>query len=154
MTEEFNVNLAGSEFEDARQALDATQDVIELFLETASVDRVYGDPIQHGDTLIIPTAEVLAGLGFGMGYGFGDDAGAPEEERKGGRGGGGGGGGGGRVLSRPVAVIVASPDGVRVEPVVDPTKIALAALTAAGFMLGMFIKMSNLRNARQAIQEG
>jgi uncharacterized spore protein YtfJ len=153
MTEEFNVNLAGAEFENAGQALEATQEVMELFLETASVDRVYGDPIQHGDLVIIPSAEVLAGLGFGMGSGFGDDRGSPEEGRRGGRGGGGGGGGGGRTLSRPVAVVIASPEGVRVEPVVDPTKIALAALTAAGFMLGMFFRMSNPRRIRQAIEE-
>jgi hypothetical protein len=52
-----------------------------------------------------------------------------------------------------VAVVIASPEGVRVEPVVDPTKIALAALTAAGFMLGMFFRMSNPRRIRQAIEE-
>jgi uncharacterized spore protein YtfJ len=52
-----------------------------------------------------------------------------------------GGGGGGRVFSRPVAVIVASPEGVRIEPVVDPTKIVLAALTTVGFMAGMFARM-------------
>ena len=45
-----------------------------------------------------------------------------------------GGGGGGRTLARPVAIIIMDAEGVRVEPVVDPTKIALAALTTAGFM--------------------
>jgi uncharacterized spore protein YtfJ len=60
----------------------------------------------------------------------------------GGSGGGGGGGGGGRVFSRPVAVVVASPEGVRVEPVLDVTKIALAALTAGGFMLATLARMS------------
>jgi hypothetical protein len=34
-----------------------------------------------------------------------------------------------------VAVIVASPDGVEVRTVIDVTKIALAALTAAGFVM-------------------
>jgi uncharacterized spore protein YtfJ len=59
-----------------------------------------------------------------------------------GAGGGGGGGGGGRILSRPVAVIIADEDGVRVEPVFDRTKVALAALTAFGFIFGMMARMS------------
>jgi hypothetical protein len=40
-----------------------------------------------------------------------------------------------------VAVIVASPSGVQVQPVIDVTKVALAALTAAGFMVGMMLRM-------------
>jgi uncharacterized spore protein YtfJ len=66
-----------------------------------------------------------------------DEQGTPTQNS----GGGGGGGGGGRVLSRPVAIIIASPDNVRVEPVVDVTKISLAALTAGGFILGMLLRM-------------
>jgi uncharacterized spore protein YtfJ len=54
---------------------------------------------------------------------------------------GSGGGGGGYTFSRPVALVIASADGVRVEPVLDVTKIALAALTTAGFMLGMMARM-------------
>jgi hypothetical protein len=46
-----------------------------------------------------------------------------------------------------VAVIVASPEGVRVQEVVDPTKIALAALTAAGFMIGMMARMMRPRRS-------
>lgn len=113
------------------------EDTLDKFIATADVEVVYGEPIQHGETVIVPTAEVLAGLGFGLGYG----SGSSEDEGSTGR--GGGGGGGGRVLSRPVAVVVASPEGVRVEPVVDVTKIGLAALTAAGFMFGMLMRMTS-----------
>ncbi len=56
-------------------------------------------------------------------------------------GGGVGGGGGGRTLSRPVASIVVDPNGVRVEPIVDVTKLWLAALTAAGFCFAMLARM-------------
>ncbi len=123
-------------------SLDIVQKTLDSFLESATVDAVYGPAIEKGDTLIIPTAEVLSVLGFGVGSGYGSN---PEEEgQKSGAYGGSGGGGGGRVFSRPVAVVVASSDGVRVEPVVDFTKIALAALTAAGFMVGMLVRM--LRN--------
>jgi uncharacterized spore protein YtfJ len=45
-------------------------------------------------------------------------------------------------LSRPVAVVVVSPEGVRVEPVADRTKVIMAAITAVGFVAGMFLRMS------------
>ena len=126
---------------DYNRPLEIYQDNIDTFLEVADVSRAYGDPVQSGDNLIIPTAEVLAGMGFGLGAGFGRGN-KEDESQGGGSGGGSGGGGGGRVLSRPVAVVIASPEGVRVEPVLDVTKIALAALTAGGFMLATLARMS------------
>jgi uncharacterized spore protein YtfJ len=124
------------------KSMDMIQETMDNFLSAASVTAVYGEPIQSGDTLIIPSAEVLSGLGFGMGAGVGNNTGQGEDGKPAqNSGGGGGGGGGGRILSRPVAVIIASPQGVRVEPVVDVTKVALAALTAGGFILGMLLRM-------------
>jgi len=119
----------------------AMQGPLEKFMETARVEAVVGTPIQHGDSLAIPTAEVLNAMGFGMG------AGRAKDEDMANAGGGSGGGGGGRVLARPVAVIVMSPTGVRVEPVVDVTKLALAALTAGGFIGAMLWRMSRSRLA-------
>lgn len=120
------------------------QDTLDKFIATADVEVVYGEPIQHGETVIIPTAEVLSGVGFAIGSGSGKS----QREDNGDEGSAGGGGGGGRVLSRPVAVVVASPEGVRVEPVVDITKIGLAALTAAGFMFGMLMRMTGPRGPK------
>ncbi|HEX7974046.1 MAG TPA: spore germination protein GerW family protein [Anaerolineales bacterium] len=131
---------------DSDQALDIVQNTMDTFLEAASVDAVYGEPIENGDTLIIPTAEIISGLGFGVGTGYGGNRDGEETNE----GGGGGGGGGGRVLSRPVAVIISSPEGVRVEPVVDVTKVALAALTAFGFMWAMVMRM---RSPRRMLRE-
>ncbi len=113
-------------------------DTLDKFLDSANVYAVYGEPIRKGETLVIPTAEVLSGLGFGYGSGWGNRN-EPDEKNGGG---GAGGGGGGRVFSRPVAVVVVSPEGVQVKPVIDITKIALAALTAGGFMLSMLARMS------------
>jgi uncharacterized spore protein YtfJ len=139
MSEQTNPEQA-SLISGSMEAVSAVQETLESFLEAADVNAVYAEPIQHGDTLIIPAAEVLSGIGFGMGYGTGE---SPESEGMSrGSGGGGGGGGGGRVFSRPVAAIIATPDGVRVEPILDTTKIALAALTAAGFMVSMIARMS------------
>jgi uncharacterized spore protein YtfJ len=147
MADESRLSPENLVIENPAQAVEAVQETLELFLETASVDRVYGEPIVHGDTVIIPSAEVLVGLGFGAGYGFGQ--GETEESGSTPGGGGGGGGGGGRILTRPVAVVVASPEGVRVQEVVDPTKIALAALTAAGFMIGMMARMMRPGRGKQ-----
>lgn len=108
----------------------------ERLVSAGDVSKVYGKPIQKGDATIIPAAEVLAIGGFGAGSGMGAD---PLTKR---RGGGGGGGGGARILARSVAVIVATPEGVRVRPVVDFTKIALAALTAAGFVIAAWSGMA------------
>ena len=135
-------------------ALDLLQNTLEEFLVTADVHAVYGEPIEHGDTLIIPTAEVLCGMGVGAGYGLGTSPESETGEAKGvSSGSGGGGGGGGRVFSRPVAVIISSPQGVRVEPVIDITKIALASLTAAGFMVGMMLRMLSAKKSLLKIED-
>ncbi len=144
MTEEMKENPP------VEAGLEMYQSTMEEFLAAADVRVVYGEPIQHDDTLIIPTAEVLCGLGFGVGSGSGTSMDNPDKPAQGS---GSGGGGGGRILSRPVAVVVASPEGVRVEPVVDVTKIGLAALTAFGFMIGMMFRMSSRRHAMPSMEE-
>jgi uncharacterized spore protein YtfJ len=69
------------------------QDTLDKFIATADVEAVYGEPVQHGDIVIVPTAEVLAGMGFALGYGSGKS----QPEDNGDEGIAGGGGGGGRV---------------------------------------------------------
>lgn len=152
MNDEMDINASDFDVSSVTDAMDVIDLTMERFLDTASVDLVYGDPVEHGDTMIIPTAEILVGLGFGAGYGGGRSGKQEDEdeEREAGEGygEGGGGGGGGRTFSRPVAIVVSSPEGVRVEPVVDVTKIALGALTAAGFMTGMLLRMISPKKLR------
>ncbi len=147
MDEDTELTPNFEEISDIEQAVEVVDTTLDKFLDAASVDMVYGEPIEYGNTLIIPAAELVAGLGFGVGAGSSTqpkkeqkEEGA-KEDKTGGSGGGGGGGGGGRIFSRPVAVIVASPEGVVIKPVVDTTKIALAAITAAGFMFGVLSRM-------------
>ena len=157
MTEEIEMLPEPEEFMDmGESAMDVIQDTLGEFIATADVHAVYAEPIEHGDTLIIPAAEVLCGMAFGMGSGSGSGPISQDAEGKTedtGEGSGGGGGGGGRAFARPVAVVVADAEGVRVEPVVDVTKIALAALTAVGFMVGMVLRMSSPRHAFPEIEE-
>jgi uncharacterized spore protein YtfJ len=126
----------------SRPPLDRVSGIMERLLDTADVSKVYGEPILHDGVMILPAAEVLAIAGFGMGSGGGV---ALQQEGQKSRGSGGGGGGGGKTLARTVAVIVASPEGVEVRPVIDFTKIALAALTAAGFVMAAWSGMKRPR---------
>jgi len=133
MSDEKEINM---EISDPGQAIDMVQETLETFLETADVSRVYGQPQEHVGSLIIPAAEVVSGMGFGAAYG----SRGPQDE-DGEDSGGGGGGGGGKAFARPVAVIIADNDGVRVEPIIDPTKIMLTALTAFGFIFSSIARM-------------
>ena len=129
---------------DPTQALNTAQTTLDKFLAAANVEAVYGPPLEQGENLVIPAAEILSVAGFGLGLGGGSQT-ATEAENTDSSGGGGGGGGGGRVLARPVAVIIMSPAGVRVEPIVDVTKIVLAVFTTLGFMVTMITRMTRRR---------
>jgi len=72
------------------------EETLEKFIQTADVNAVYGQPIQSGEMLIIPAAEVLCGLGFGVGAGSGPEADGHAAP-------GGGGGGGGAMISAATA---------------------------------------------------
>jgi uncharacterized spore protein YtfJ len=138
MTDPFSnvATILGSRNEQSREML-------EKLLAAAQPGAVYSQPVAHGEYTVITASEVAAGGGFGFGMGFG----APSAARPGevaqeqqGNGGGGSGGGGGSS-GRPVAVIVIGPAGVEVKPVLDVTKIGLAALTTWGAMLVTLRKM-------------
>ena len=125
---------------DASPAVNTIQTTLDKFLSAANVEAVYGPSISQGENVVIPAAEVLSIVGFGLGSGGGSQG---TTESSNATGSGGGGGGGGRVLSRPVAAIIMSPYGVRVEPIVDVTKIALAVFTTLGFMATVLTRMRN-----------
>jgi uncharacterized spore protein YtfJ len=124
----------------ATPAVSALQTSFDKFLTAANVEAVYGPPVEQGENLVIPAAEILSVAGFGLGSGTQGAAEAENADSS-----GVGGGGGGRVFARPVAVIIMSPAGVRVEPIVDVTKIALAAFTTLGFMATMIVRMTRRR---------
>ena len=126
---------------DPTDSINLLRNTLDKLLETARVQAVYGEPVRNGDTVVIPTAEVLGLMGFGIGTGGSRD---DKQQASGGI----GGGGGGRTLSRPVAAIVLTPNRVRVEPIVDVTKVWMAGLTAAGFMFAMLARMSRRRVPR------
>jgi uncharacterized spore protein YtfJ len=144
MNEEFN-KIVVTAVKNQEQAVE----LVEKLFAVAQPGAVYSEPVTVGENTVITASEVSVGMGFGYGIGGGPGQvgrrrrvgeNEPQDER-GEAGIGGGGGGGGASGARPVAVISIGPEGVRVEPVVDPTKIALAFFTTLGSMFFMLSKM-------------
>jgi uncharacterized spore protein YtfJ len=106
--------------------VDPTGQTLSRLVNTARADAIFGQAVVSGDTTVIPCSEVAIGMGMGSGSG-------PVDEQGNQTGGGSGGGGGAR--GRPVAAIVITKEGVRVEPIFDLTKIVLASLTTGAFIL-------------------
>ncbi len=118
------------------QAREQSEKVIERIYAATQPGAVFAAPVVSGAYTVIMAGEVVAGGGFGFGTGTGPMWAASRTSGEGGgtpqMAGGGGAGGGGGSMGRPVAAIVIGPDGVKVRPIIDPTKIALAAITAWG----------------------
>lgn len=112
--------------------------------DVAQPSSVFTEPVIVGDYAVIAASEVTISLGYGYGGGGGGRPSAELTEtdrEESGTGYGAGGGGGGVASARPVAAIEVGPRGIHVEPIVDPTKIALAFFTALGAMFMMFNRM-------------
>ena len=114
--------------------------------DVAKPETVYSPPITAGGQTVITANEAWVSMGAGYGGGGGAEGGEDkdaemEDATESGYGAGGGGGGGGTAWARPVAVIAISDDGVTVEPIVDPTKIAIAFFTTIGAMFLMLGRM-------------
>lgn len=111
--------------------------IAELLERSLSIRHVYGEPVQHGDTTVIPVAKVAYGFGAGGGRGpargrtGAADAGASSQENRTDAQGAGGGGG---VRMTPVGALEIGPDGVRFIRL-HPLAPWLAA-AALGFVVG------------------
>lgn len=119
------------------------EQILGKVFESAHVSAVFGQPVEHGETTIIPCSEIVVGMG--MGGGMGTAPTQKEGETSGGEGLGGGGG----ARGRPVAAIVVTKSGVRVEPIVDATKVALAGATTATFI---FLWLARLAGAQRGMR--
>jgi uncharacterized spore protein YtfJ len=124
--------------------MDMTDATDELVRQVSSIPHelgataCFGEPISREGHTLIPVARV--NFGYGLGFGGGTDArtvpaedGSSEETHTDSGGGGGGGGGGGSAT--PVAIIDVSATGVRIEPIEDKTRMALAGITMIAWNL-------------------
>ena len=134
------VKLAEISKENQEQSLQ----VLTKLVEAAKPAAVYSKPIKIGDTQVITASEITVGVGFGHGFGSGlQMVGNLEVEDPvdGEPGVGTGSGGGGGASGRPVAVITIKGEEVKVEPIFDTTKIALAFFTMLGSVFFMGAQM-------------
>lgn len=126
------------------ESFDAVMDRADRLFDTARPEAVFAAPVTAEGRTVIAAAEVLVGAGFGGGGGSSPASeGQAEGENV-----GMGSGVGGFAQSRPVAIVVIDRDGVRVEPVVDATKLGIAALTVFGSMFFFLARM--LRGSKRA----
>lgn len=130
MNDHDNQFFAGA-VDNGRHALD----LIGRLLRVAEPGAVYAPPVTSGDRTVVLASELSAAIGVGYGGGL-------DESSEGGS--GGGGGGGGYAAGRPVAAVVIDANGVHVEPVVDVTKLGIAAFTT---LAAMFLTWSRMRRA-------
>jgi uncharacterized spore protein YtfJ len=133
---------------------DKTMAAIEKLADVAKPQAVFSDPMEAAGYQVITASEVMLGLGLGFGGGGGEGAedengeqeGEETEEVQQMSGMGVGGGGGGGASGRPVAIISLTQDGVKVEPIVDVTKLALGFFAAMG---ALFISIGTARRAKR-----
>jgi uncharacterized spore protein YtfJ len=117
----------------------AVKTTIEHLLASASANAAFGHPVPHEQGVVVPAAEVLSVIGFGFGAGK-VPRDAPDQ-----LGNGTGGGGGGWVMTRPVSAIILTSHQIRQEVIIDFTKIALAAVAAAGAVAGLAFRLRGSR---------
>jgi len=116
-------------------SLDKLFAVVEGFKDAAHWRAAFGEPQVVGDKTLIPVAKV----GYGFGLGFGQGPGQPEEEGKQAPGGEGG-GGGGTAASKPLGVIVVTPEEVYFEETADESRIAIAGIMMGALIVWQFAK--------------
>jgi uncharacterized spore protein YtfJ len=108
-----------------------------LIERSLNIRHVYGEPIQRGDTTVIPVAQVMFGFGAGGGEGRrrrsngtpSDDAREPEGQ---------GSGGGGGLRMAPAGALEVGPRGTRFVPFlrIEPLLGAAAVGLALGWLIG------------------
>lgn len=119
---------------------------IEDMLKRLNVGSAFGEPIQEGDSILIPVASVACGFGYGSGYGRGPGkkpgqaadqsaAGASPEAAAPGEGEGGGAGGGGGGWVKPQGYIRIRGDEVEYEPIMNMSLIPLAGMLTGAWCL-------------------
>jgi uncharacterized spore protein YtfJ len=112
----------------------------EVFSDSASVKRVFGEPVQAGEKIIVPVAQIAYGFGGGFGKGNIDDNRGDkknETRHKNGKGGGGGGG----LFASAKGIYVISPRSEKYIPANNTRQIIIGI--GVGFLLrGLLAKKS------------
>ena len=93
------------------------QQLLSKVTDNLTVGRVFGEPVQHGDILIVPVARIRGGAGGGNGTGATDDLSNS--------------GGGGGFDAKPAGVFVINGVSVSWQPALDVTRIVIGGQVVA-----------------------
>jgi uncharacterized spore protein YtfJ len=121
----------------------ANTEPIQQMLQRVGAAAVFGEPTTQNSVVIIPVAQTQFGFGYGGGYGRGGKEPMAEDVAAEGTGEGGGGGGGAGARSTPRGFIRISADEVKFEPIIDETRIPLAGILMAAWVV--FWVMATIR---------
>ena len=134
----------------AGTAPELTEKTIEKMLPFVRPNTVFSAPVVSGPYTVITASAVLGGGGMGFGSGT---APAPKakaaEPTSNHETVGSGAGGGGAFYARPVAAIVIGPDGVKVQPITDATRIAIAVISAWAAVALMAMRIARAKRRRK-----
>jgi uncharacterized spore protein YtfJ len=114
-------------------------DLVAELREKADVKAVFGEPMTIEGRTVVPVAKVAYGFGLGMGHmamvepEAGTEMDQPPGQEAVEKDDGTGGRGGGAVMAQPFAVIEVTPEGTKVEPIVNEQKLALAGSLLVGW---------------------
>ena len=119
---------------------DSFEAIFERLQRNASVESVYGEPIEAGDRTVVPVAKVAYGFGWGSGSSGSEtaDDSNPDAEAEDGSGSGEGAGGGGGVSATPVGALEITDYGTKFVRFDDTERVVLAVLlgVAIGLVFG------------------
>jgi uncharacterized spore protein YtfJ len=93
------------------------QELLSKVTDNLTVGRVFGEPVQHGDILVVPVARIRGGAGGGTGTESTEDLSNS--------------GGGGGFEATPVGVFVLKNGSAEWHPALDVTRIAIGGQVVA-----------------------
>lgn len=112
--------------------------------ETANVNVVFGEPMEYGDTIIIPVAKIKIGGGGGGGRGRGKRAvGADEDAMESGM------GLGIQIATTPLGYIEVKDGNARFVNIVDANKMAAGGMMVAGLALLVIMRAIGWKKMRR-----
>jgi uncharacterized spore protein YtfJ len=120
---------------------DGVLETIEKAKDAITVKRVYGDPYEKDDVIVIPAARVQGAGGAGGGEGPGGE--------------GSGNGGGFGVNAKPAGAFVIQGDDVQWRPAIDVNRIILGAqlIAAAALLLAVSVVRARSRDRETAAKD-
>ena len=126
--------------------MDRLREFLSELSRHANADVAFATPRMVGERLIIPVANVRYMMAGGSGGGVGPDAGRSSANAAAPVAGGSGAGGVGGLSIRPIAVIEATTDGVRLRPIVDVPAVMtrVFGFVAAVLLMGMLARRRRL----------